>query len=274
MTPLDSGAIGALVTSQLPTSLGLGHLSITVFYNAQLYAVALWQRNPWLASLSDYEYVLKPRGKGVADVVFDVDDLKRSRVAFEVRDVTHTTDVVPASDHDSVAHLELDMVENLATGNVHSHGIVCLDIRVRVAQRPAVVGDGVGDTLGAPLDLLHAAQLVGGLLLGNLVQHEAAFRIVEQPKILPRFVNLHHVHESSWVEHVRPGLAVHLDQALHCDHLAFAVGERVLESLPEEDNQWQTLPHLVWPGRGLWGPAAFQLVEHPLRWSEHALEML
>ena len=54
------------------------------------------------------------------------------------------------------------------------HGVVCLDVRVGIAQRPPVVRHGVGDATGTAHYLLHAAQLVVGLLLRNLDVAKAA----------------------------------------------------------------------------------------------------
>eukprot|EP00429_Kryptoperidinium_foliaceum_P045229 CAMPEP_0176111996 /NCGR_PEP_ID=MMETSP0120_2-20121206/56243_1 /TAXON_ID=160619 /ORGANISM="Kryptoperidinium foliaceum, Strain CCMP 1326" /LENGTH=81 /DNA_ID=CAMNT_0017446219 /DNA_START=171 /DNA_END=413 /DNA_ORIENTATION=+ len=67
--------------------------------------------------------------------------------------------------------------------------------------------------------LLHAAKLVGGLFLGNLVQREAALGVIQQAEVLLGLLDLDDIHEARRVEHVRPDLPVHLDQALHHDHL-------------------------------------------------------
>lgn len=56
--------------------------------------------------------------------------------------------------------IELDVVGDLARGNVHLHGVVGVDQGIRVADGTTVVCDQEWNTLGAQLSLLDLAQLV------------------------------------------------------------------------------------------------------------------
>ncbi len=60
-------------------------------------------------------------------------------------------------------------------------------------------------------------------------------------------------HEPGRVGVVRPHFAVHLDEALVQDLLAFVVGQRVLESVAQEHHQRKALAQLVWPCAGSGG---------------------
>mmetsp|Transcript_59845 Transcript_59845/g.96879 ORF Transcript_59845/g.96879 Transcript_59845/m.96879 type:complete len:204 (-) Transcript_59845:72-683(-) len=191
-----------------------------------------------------------------------------------VRDGAHTPHVVAATDHDRVARLKFHEIQNLASGQIQSHCVVGLDLWVRVADGATIVGDAIWDALGPPLNLLDTAQLVAGLLLDDFVQHESALGIVEQPEVLLGLLDLHHIHEARWVEHVAANLAVNLDQPLHHDHLHLTVGQGILESLAKHDNQGHALAQLVRTGRRLGSPTALQLVEHPVLGGEHALQVL
>merc|ERR1719409_2669851 len=103
---------------------------------------------------------------------------------------THTPDVVPTANHHAVASLELDEIQRLAGFKVHANGVVHLDLRIRVLDRAAIMGHGIRDALGALQELLHATELVAGLLLGNLVRNKMALGVVEETKVFPRLFDL------------------------------------------------------------------------------------
>mmetsp|Transcript_58060 Transcript_58060/g.147305 ORF Transcript_58060/g.147305 Transcript_58060/m.147305 type:complete len:224 (-) Transcript_58060:7-678(-) len=191
-----------------------------------------------------------------------------------VRDDAHTAHVVPAADHHGVACIEFHVIQHLTRGDVDTHRVVDLHVRVGVAERAPIVSDGVRDALGTTVDLLHAAELVARLLLHDLVQHEALLGVVEQAEVLLRLLDLHDIHEASWVEHICAYLAIHLDQTLHHDHLHLAVGQGVLQALAEHHDERHALPHLVRARGWLRRPPALQLVQHPMRGRKHALQVL
>jgi hypothetical protein len=105
---------------------------------------------------------------------------KKNERACLVDNDTSATHVVTASAYSQVADLELDEGFNLGRqlerGRGHARsggglrnrgedeldGVVDLDGRVGVADRAAVVGDEVRDTLGTKLDALDLGQLVCG----------------------------------------------------------------------------------------------------------------
>jgi hypothetical protein len=60
-------------------------------------------------------------------------------------------------------------------------------------------------------------------------------------------------HQSSWVGEVSADLAVNLDLALLEDPLGLGVREGVLETVADEDDEWEALAELVWSGRWAWG---------------------
>jgi len=153
-------------------------------------------------------------------------------------------------------------------------GVVSLEVRIWVTQCATVMRDREWNALRASLDLLHAAQLVAGLILHDLVQHEPALGVVQQPKVLLSLINLDNVHEASREEHVGAHLAVHLDEPLHRDHLSLLVVESILQAVSEQDDQRHALAALVRTRRRPWGEHALQLVQHPVGGCEHALQVL
>jgi hypothetical protein len=55
-----------------------------------------------------------------------------------------------------------------------------------------------------------------------------------------------HTHEPSRVGLVSADLAINLDVALHQDGLHLTVGKSILQPVPEDEDQRQALPGLVW----------------------------
>jgi hypothetical protein len=63
-----------------------------------------------------------------------VDDVETTIVALTVSDDTNTTHVTTTGSHDDNTGVELDEVNDLASGNVNLDGVVDLDGRVGVAD--------------------------------------------------------------------------------------------------------------------------------------------
>ena len=118
-----------------------------------------------------------------------MNDVKATNVLLTVDDDTSTTHVTAAGDHDNVASVELDEVNDLARLNVELDSVVNLDQGVGVTDGAAIVGDDVWDTLGAEAGLLDLEELVGGLLGGDAVDGEAALDVVEETEVLARLLD-------------------------------------------------------------------------------------
>mmetsp|Transcript_7354 Transcript_7354/g.16916 ORF Transcript_7354/g.16916 Transcript_7354/m.16916 type:complete len:218 (+) Transcript_7354:221-874(+) len=189
-------------------------------------------------------------------------------------DGTNPANVVTGTDHHEISGLELDVIQNLPRLEVQTHRVVGLDIWIRIAEGAAIMGRRIRHALRATSDPLHTAKLVCSLLLGDLVEDEPALGVVEKSEVLLCLLNLHHVHEAGRVEHVRPHLAVYLDEPLHHDHLHLSVRQRILQALTQHHDKGHALPQLVRTGVGLGGPTTPQLVEHPVLRRIHALQVL
>merc|ERR1719189_2679636 len=199
---------------------------------------------------------------------------ERSRVPLAVLNDTDSANVVPAADNRQVSSLELHVVNHLISGKVHADSVVCFDLGIWIAESPTVVRSGIRDATRTSLDFPDAAELVARFLLLNFVQGKTAFGVVQKAEILLRFVDRDDILEPSRIEHVRPNLAIHLDESLHNNHLNLSVGQGILETLPEHDNEGQALTCLVWAWGGHRSPAALQLVQHPMLRCIHALQVL
>jgi hypothetical protein len=101
-----------------------------------------------------------------------------------VNDGTDTALVTTTGEHDEVALLELDVVDNLVLDEVELDDVVNLDDGVGVTDGATVVGDDEGNALGTKLDLADLEELVGSLLLGDAVDGEATLDVVKETEVL------------------------------------------------------------------------------------------
>ena len=122
-----------------------------------------------------------------------------------------------------------------------------------------------------PLDL---AQLVLGLLGGDAVDGEAALGIVDEAEVLVGLLNRDDVHEPGRVRDVGPDLAIDLDQALLDNRRRLAVVERILETVPDKDDQREAVAEFVRTGGRARGIGTRQLVEQPVGGCRKALLVL
>ena len=74
---------------------------------------------------------------------------------------------------------------------------------------------------------------------------ESALDVIDQTEVLVGSLKGDDVHESSWEVDIGSDLAVDLDQSLHEDLLDLLTGESVVQSVTEEENEWETLTLLV-----------------------------
>lgn len=119
--------------------------------------------------------------------ILDVDNIEATNVLLTVNDDTSTTHVTATSDHDDVAGIELDKVNDFALLKVELDGVIDLDQRIGVTDGSAVVGDDVRNTLGTDSHLLDLQELVRSFLGCDAVDGETALDIIEKAEVLVRF---------------------------------------------------------------------------------------
>ena len=148
----------------------------------------------------------------------------------------------------------------------------------------------------AQLDSFDLSQLVFRLFGSDSMNGEAAFRIVDQTKILAGLLNRNHIHETSWVGCVGADFAIDLDETLHDDGLGLSRVESILETVktyvsvpshinlgfiqffdqpvPEKNDQRQTIAQLMRTRRRMRGVGSAQFIKQPMRRSTQAFLML
>lgn len=218
---------------------------LTLLDDGETDSLVLGERNQRLVLITEDEDVGGEGGPDGTAGVADADDLSSSGVGVSGEDDTDTTNVATTSGHAEVANGEANEGGDLSGGQVDLDGIVGADVRVGVADGATIVGTDERDTTGEETDLLDAAELEGRLLGQDSVQDEASLRVVQHTEMLIRALDVNDVHESGREGRISAHLSVNGDEALHQDESHLAAGQRVLESVTQEDHQGQALAKLV-----------------------------
>jgi len=203
-----------------------------------------------------------------------VDNIKATGVLFLVGDDSNTTQIATTSDHSQISNIELDKVNNLASGNVDLDSVVDLDEGIRVSDSSGVVESDDGDSLGAKDGSLDLAELVLSFFRGDSLDGKSALGVVQETEGLVGLLNRNHIHETSREGGVGSDLTVNLDESLHDDGGDLLSSKSVLESVSQQDDQGKTLSQFV----GAWGGSGSkdsrQFVEHPVLGCCKAFKML
>jgi len=242
----------------------LGDSLLAFLGDGETDSLALGEGDVGLVGLADHKHIAQTGGHGVVRGILDVDDLKGSRVLLPVGDGAYTSQVTASSDHAQVTAVKFDVVCDLASGYVHLDSVVDLDKRVWVAYGASVMGAKIGHSLGSGPHLANLAQLELGFFAANSVDNESSLDVVDETEVLSSLVDGDDIHESSRVGDVSAHLAVDLDKTLHHDLLGLHVGQSVLETVAQEDDEGQTFSQLVRSSGCTGSKVSIELPKHPM----------
>ena len=127
-----------------------------------------------------------PCGERTIERILDMDDIETSNMLLTVNNDTCTTHVTTTGDHDNVASVEGDKVDDFALLEVKLHSVVDLDGWIRITDRASVVCDDVGDTLSTEGYFADLEKFVGSFLGGDAMNSESTLDIVEQTEMFAR----------------------------------------------------------------------------------------
>ena len=88
------------------------------------------------------------------------------------------------------------------------------------------------------------------------------------------FTKLLPTHETGGIGRVSAHLSVDLDEALHADHLNLVVGQSVLQTVADDEDEGEALSQLVRTTAGVRSPHTSHLVQHPVLRGVQTLQML
>jgi hypothetical protein len=240
----------------------LSHLSkllLTESEDVLLDTLVTRKSDPGLVALTNKEDVGKTSSERDTRSILDLNDIERAGVTLNAGDDTNATHVTTLGDHDGVAELELDVTNNLASGEVDLDGVVDLDDGVSEADSATVVGGEVGDdslladgegvaadgSLLGLADLDDTAELVRSLNIVDLVEDELALGGVEEAVLLASLLDGDDIHETSGVVELSADLAIDLDEAALDNSKRLTTSKGVLEAVAEDQGDGEALTDLV-----------------------------
>lgn len=226
-------------------SLSLLDEGLSLLQDRKLDTVTLRKRNGRNITRADNEDVLLSRGEHVASGVSDSDNVEGARVLLDVDNNTHTTSVATLGDHCNVSRFELDVVDDLAGGDINLDGVINLDGRIRVSDSATVVGNNERDLLQGKLSALDLAELESLLLIRDSVKSVLALGVEDKSELIVGLGDLNDVHESSREVRISSDLSVNLDVLLNADNLSLATSQGVLQAVSQDENERQALSQLV-----------------------------
>jgi hypothetical protein len=251
----------------------VGDSCVTFFGDSFTYALVSWEGHERFVGFAEEEDVRQSGGKGVTGGVFDVDNIERTWMFLAGHNSTDATDVLTADDLAKVTSVEFDPVGDFAGVDVNFDGVANFAVWVGVTDGSTVVGNKEWDVAFSKLKTLHAAKLVAGLFIGDTVDDVSAFGIEDQTEVLVGFVDSNDIHETGWVFDVSSYFTVNFDHLAHHNLLALFSSESVVQTITDEDSEWQALTKLVWASVRAKREHTGGFGKHPMVWCRQGLEM-
>jgi hypothetical protein len=235
------------------------------FKGSQSNTFFLGEGDPRVLALSDHENVADSGGERVTSGVSDVDNIETTDVSISVDDDTDSTNVVTGGDHAKVASFEFNEIDDLTSGDVELSSVVDGEFRVGESEGSAVVGDDVGDLVGADSLLGDLNELVLSFFLSDVSEDESSLNVVEDSVQFTSLLDGDDVHETSGESGVLSDLAIDSDVSFLVvdDHSDFSTSQSVLKTVLQDDSERKGFSVFVGALRGLSGEDTTELVKHP-----------
>lgn len=263
--------------------------SVSLLSNGQLHTLALRQTDPCLSSFSNDENISHSSSKGSVQCILDVNNIERSLVSLSVRNDTDSALVTTSGDGTHLTDLESEGICDLSRGDIEFNRVIDLDFRVWVTDGPTlsksekdwapmriftIVSNCIGYSLLTELNFLDLEQFVRCLLGRDSVNGETSLDIVQQPEVFAGLFDRDDILESGGVRRVCSDFSIDSDESLHENSFDFSAVQRVLQSIPQEDNEWQTFAKLMRTCRRSWCVSSTKFVEQPMRRGRKTFQML
>jgi len=235
------------------------------FEGSQSNTLFLGEGNPSVLSLADHENVADSGGERVTSGISDVDDIETTDVSISVDNNTDSSDVVTRSNHTKVASFEFNEINDLTSSDVQLGGVVDGEFRVGESDGSTVVGNDVGDLVGADRLLGDLNKLVFAFFLADVSEDESSLNVVEDSEQFTSLIDGDNVHETSGESGVLSDLAIDSDVTFLVvdDHGDFSTSQSVLKTVLKDDSEGKGFSVLVGTLRGLSGEDTTEFVKHP-----------
>lgn len=186
----------------------------------------------------------------------------------------YASTVTSARDHHNPADIELVPLVDLPCLKINLYSVICLNLWMREADCASIVCNEVWHTLVSKEDFLNSTQFEASLAALDWDKSEATLDIVEDTESLMYLRDLEDVHEANGEGRVCAWLIVDQDILVLKDHAGLGVGVGVVETITQDEDEWDTLAKTVWAIRGSGGPDTAHLIKEPVLWCIEALKVL
>ena len=249
---------------------------VTLLNIGEVDTFTLGERDKGLLIITDHEDVGETGGESVTTGVLNVRDFVRTGVVLNVLENTDTANVVTTSCENSGTVIELNNTVDFTSCEVQLNSVVLLNVGVGETDSTAVVCNNIWHLVLTDVLADNLAKLETSFSILDAVGLEATLKIVQDAEVLTSLVNGDDVLEAEGELVVTAALAIDEDVCVAglADLETLLLGEGVVETLAEEDGDWDTLAEFVGTGAGASGVYTTELVKAPVGGGEHALQVL
>ena len=246
------------------SSLSLGFSLLLFFNDGELDTITLGESDHGFSAFTNDENVGETSSEFMTSSIADVDNIEGTEMAITADNHTNTTDVVTLGNEAEVTDFELEVTDDLVGLEIDLHGITNLHSGIGEADGAGVVSNNEGNLLVGDLALDDLAELEASFGLVNAVEDETTLDIIEETETISTAIEGDDIHETSRVGGVGADLAIDLNKTLHADHLDFMIGESVLQTVTDNEEERQAFSLLVGTAGRLRSPNTTHLVKHPV----------
>jgi len=192
-----------------------------------------------------------------------MDNIKAPDVLLSMHNDTSPAHVAPTSNENNVSGVKFDDVSDLALLEIIFDSVVDFNNRIGITNCASVVGDNVGNSVGANSYSADFQELVGGFFRCDTVDGETTLDIVEESEVLARFFDRDDIHEAGGVGSVCADFAVDFDYALLDNGGDLPSSQSILQPVAKENCERKRLSKLVRSWRGARCVCPAQFIQHP-----------
>jgi len=232
--------------------------------NGSLDTLSAGKGDEGLGALANCEHVTNSGGELLSNSVLDVDNVEGTRVLLLGDNNTNTTQIASASNHNKVANVKLNEVDDFAGLDINLHCVVNFDEGIWVTDGSSIVKTDVRNTLVSSSGVLHLGQFVVSLLVCDSLDSKSTLCVEQQTEVLVGLFDADDIHETRRICGVSSDFAINLDVSLHHNAGDFLSGEGVLKTVSQENDQRQTFTQLVRSRGRSRCKNTRQFVQHPM----------
>jgi len=222
------------VETQILFSLLVRFVSSSLFFKrSQSNTLLLGEGDQGGLALSDDENVSDSGSERVSSSISNVDNIETTDVSISVDNDTDSSDVVTGGDQSEVAGFKGNVVDDETSGDIKLDGVQDVDSRVGESDGSTIVGNDVGNLVGADSLLGDLAKLVLGFFLSDVSEDESSLYVIKNSVKFTSLLDADDVHQTGRESGVLSDLTIDGNVAFLVvyDHHDFSTSKSVLKTV-------------------------------------------